>query len=295
MLRSMTGFGSASGQVDGIEYAVELRSVNNRYFKLASKLPESWAGIEVEVEQLLRRELSRGTITCTVRMKIPDDKAACRVNVAALSSYIDQLRVLEIEGNPRLRIDLGSLLQLPGVCEPPPIEELVQATHDTLMGLVRDALARLIEMRRREGQALKQDLLGNCTVIDENLAVVAQRSPDVVKEYHARLASRVAELTHAGQINLDQEQLAREVAIFAERCDIAEEINRLKTHSQRLKSLLKDKAPGTVGREADFLSQEMLRETHTIAAKTSCLDIHQHILIIRREIEKIRQQVQNIE
>lgn len=137
MLRSMTGFGSTMGNVNGIEYAVEVRSVNNRYFKPVLKLPESWGGAEVEIEQLLRKNVYRGSVTLTVRMRLPDDRSACRVNTAALTSYIDQLKGLEIEANPTMRIDIGSLLLLPGVCEQPPVQELIQSTHDELLALSR--------------------------------------------------------------------------------------------------------------------------------------------------------------
>ena len=205
MLRSMTGFGSAIGKVEGIEYAVEIRSVNHRYFKASVKLPESWAGADVEIEQKLRHALQRGAITCTVRMKIPDDKAACRVNAAALNSYIEQLRYLEVEANPTMRIDLAALLQLPGVCEPPGLEEIIASTHDDLMHLADKALEHCWPCDRAEGAALRQDLLANCQVIRDNLKTVSARAPHVVQEYHVKLASRVAELTRAARIQLDQE------------------------------------------------------------------------------------------
>jgi uncharacterized protein (TIGR00255 family) len=293
MLRSMTGFGSAGGRVEGIEYAVEIRSVNHRYFKAAIKLPESWASADVEIEQKLRHKLQRGAVTCTVRMKIPDDQAAYRVNTVALNSYIEQLRGLEIEANPTMRIELGALLQLPGVCEPPPLEEMIASTHDRLMGFIDQALEQLLQMRQREGGALRDDLLVNCDVIGESLKIVSARAPEVLREYHARLAARVAELTHAAQIKLDEDQLIREVAIFAERCDIAEEIARLAGHVEHFRAAAD--SPEPAGRKLDFIAQEMLREANTIASKSNDVDIARSVVEIKTAIDRIKEQVQNVE
>jgi uncharacterized protein (TIGR00255 family) len=289
----MTGFGSAGGHVEGIEYAVEIRSVNHRYFKTNVKLPESWASADVEIEQKLRHKLMRGSITCTVRMKIPSDKAAYRVNTVALNSYIDQLRGVEIEANPTMRIDLGSLLQLPGVCEPPGLEEMIESTHDDLMRLIDQALEQLLRMRQEEGKALRADLLANCKVIQDNLKVVMSRAPDVVREYHGRLAARVAELTQSAQIRLDEEQLIREVAIFAERCDIAEEIARLSGHVEQFH--LAVDSPDPSGRKLDFIAQEMLREANTIGSKSSDSDIARAVVEVKTAIDRIKEQAANAE
>jgi uncharacterized protein (TIGR00255 family) len=293
MLRSMTGFGSAGGQVEGIEYSLEIRSVNHRYFKSTIKLPESWAGADVEIEQKLRQKLQRGAVTCTLRMKIPDDQTAYRVNTAALNSYIDQLRMVEADANPTLRIELGALLQLPGVCVPPPLEDRIAATHDALMRLIDQALEQLLQMRHREGQALREDLLGNCKVITENLKIVALRAPDVVREYHARLAARVAELTQAAQIKLDEDQLIREVAIFAERCDVAEEIARLSGHVDHFAAAIE--GPEAAGRKLDFIAQEMLREANTIGSKSSDSQVARAVVEIKTAIDRIKEQAANAE
>ena len=219
----MTGYGSSHGLVNGVEYAVEIRSVNHRYFKAVVKLPENLASAESPVEQLLREALYRGTVTVTVRMRLGDDQAAYRVNTAALTNYMEQLKPLEIDANPMLRMDLGTLLQLPGVCQPPPLEDLLERTREGLMELIRQALDQLLEMRKREGKTLKADLLNQCKVIRENLKEVIVRAPQMVIEYRDRLLARVNDLVEEGELNIDNDSLAREVAIYAERCDIAEE------------------------------------------------------------------------
>jgi uncharacterized protein (TIGR00255 family) len=289
----MTGFGAAQAEIEGVEYAVEVRSVNNRYFKAATKLPEAWSAAEAEVEKLLRQKIHRGSVTIKVRMRIPDDKAAYRVNMAAMRSYIDQLKMLEMDADPTLRIDLGSLLQLPGVCEPPPMEDICQATHDGLIGLIGQALDQLIEMRRQEGRAVKAELLAQCDVVQANLAAVRQRAPEVVKDYHAKLQSRVSELMNAGRAGIDAEALAREVAVFAERCDITEEIARLAGHLAQFRQAMDSAEPA--GRKLDFIAQEMLREANTIASKANDAEIPRAVVEIKTAVDRIKEQAANVE
>ncbi|MDY6914459.1 MAG: YicC/YloC family endoribonuclease [Planctomycetota bacterium] len=293
MLRSMTGFGSASGIVDGVEYAVEIRSVNNRYFKAVCKLPESFSAAETEIEGMLRSHLNRGTVVLTVRMKVPDEKAVYRVNAAALAGYVDQLKPLEVEANPMFRVDLGSLLQLPGVCEPPPLAELVERTGEGLMRLISKAIDALLQMRRDEGETIRTDLLGHCAVVEERLAAVTKKAPQVVKDYHERLSARVKELTLAGNVKIDEEHLAREVAIFAERCDISEEIARLTAHVQHFRQAVK--SPEPAGRKLEFIGQEMLREANTIASKANDSEIAQAVVEMKTAIDRIKEQLQNVE
>jgi uncharacterized protein (TIGR00255 family) len=293
MLHSMTGFGSGTAEVDGVEYVVEIRSVNHRYLKPYVRLPESWSGVESDIEQLLRRHIHRGTVTLTVRMKVPEEQAAWRVNTAALNSYLDQLRPVEIDAGSALRIDLGSLLQLPGVCEPPPMEEIVRQTREGLLELIAAAIGNLTEMRRREGQSLASDLAAQCDAVEQGLSRVAERAPAVVEGYRHRLAARVRELTSDGQLAVDQDSIAREVAVFAERCDIAEEIARLRGHVEHFRRAAASSGPA--GRKLEFIAQEMLREANTIASKANDSDIAQTVVEIKTAIDRIKEQVQNVE
>ncbi len=293
MLRSMTGFGRADGEADGVRYAVEIRSVNNRHLKTVIKLPDCLSAAEMEVEKQLRSRLGRGTVTLSVQMKLPDEAAAYRVNAAALAGYLDQLKPLEAEANPMLRVDLGSLLQLPGVCEPPPLEDLCRSTHATLMELIHRALDGLVAMRELEGEALAADLNEHCATVRELLDGVAQRTPQVVAEYHEKLATRVDELLRQAKLNIDEEALAREVAIFADRCDVAEEIARLGGHLEHFGQALAANQPA--GRKLDFIAQEMLREANTIASKANDAEIGRTVVEIKTAIDRIKEQVQNAE
>ncbi len=293
MLRSMTGFGAVEAEIEGIEYAVEIRSVNNRYIKLIVKLPECWSRVEDEIDKLLRKRIGRGSVVLNIRMRVPDEKAAHRVNTAALKSYIDQLKILEMDADPMLRIDLVSLLQLPGVCEPPPLEDICQATRDRFLELVQKALAELLKMRCSEGEALGAELLNQCEVVESNLAAIQARSGEVVKDYHTRLAARVQELVNAGRVNIDADDLAREVAIFAERCDINEEISRLTAHLQQFRQAVDSAEPA--GRKLDFIAQEMLREANTIASKANDAEIGRTIVEVKTAVDRIKEQVANVE
>jgi uncharacterized protein (TIGR00255 family) len=289
----MTGFGSAEGRIEGVEYTVEIRSFNNRYFKGVIKLPECLCQAESDVEKLLRLRLNRGTVVVAVRMRLPDELAAYRVNAAALQRYLDELKPLEIDANPAIRIDLGSLLQLPGVCEPQPLDEAVERSRDGMLGLVSQAVEGVMAMRRAEGKGLRADVMARCGEIEANLEIVCQRAPLVVQDYHERLAARVKELTNAAKVDIDEEYLAREVAVFAERCDVAEEISRLRSHLEQFRGAAD--SPEPAGRKLDFIAQEMLREANTIASKANDAEIARAVVEIKTAIDRIKEQVQNVE
>jgi uncharacterized protein (TIGR00255 family) len=293
-LMSMTGFGAASGEVENVHYDVEVRSVNNRYLKVSLRLPESLSGLEGRIEKVARQALQRGSVSLSVRMKLPDEQAVYSVNTVALMNYLDQLRPLEVEANPTLRVDLGSLMQLPGVCQPPPLEELAEKTADGLLELVDQALAELRAMRQREGGAIGEDLLANAALIDEKLQAVDARKDTVLQEYHDRLRQRVETLTAQAKINLDEETLAREVAIFAERSDVAEELSRLGTHVKEFLQMCRN-GDGPIGRKLDFMAQEMLREANTIGSKSTDPQIARAVVDMKTAIDRIKEQAANIE
>ncbi len=293
MLRSMTGFGRAQGQVSGVEYGVEVRSANNRYQKISTKLPEALFHMEADVEMLIRTRVSRGTVTLTVHMKPSDDRAAYKVNTAAVAAYVDQLKALQVEANPMLRIDLGALLHLPGVCQEPDLEDVVEETREGLMELIGRALDGLVGMRECEGRGLQEDLLKNCDIVSKGVAKVAARAPEAIKDYQQRLAARVEELTRGTDVAIDPHALATEVAIFAERSDIAEEVARLNLHIEQFRQNVDGDGPA--GRKLDFIAQELLREANTIASKSNDTETAREAVEIKTAIDRIKEQVQNVE
>lgn len=293
MIVSMTGFGDATQQQDGTHYAVEIRSLNNRFFKAVIKLPDAVSGLEPEVETLLREKLGRGSITCILKMRVDGAEAAYVINQAALQSYMQQLHQVTTLGEA-VRIDMASLLTLPGVCQEPDDNVDHLAKHgEIIRGLIGQAIDKLIGMRRREGQALFEELQKHLGVIASNLGEIEKRAPGVIDEYHRRLTSRVNDLLSKAQLQVQQSDLLKEVAVYAERADIAEEIQRLRHHLKAFESACR--STEHAGRKLDFLTQEMLREANTIGSKANDAVIAGHVVEIKGSIDRMKEQVQNVE
>lgn len=294
MIVSMTGYGAAEHSEDGVSLAMELRSLNHRYLKLTLKLPESLQFAEPVVEKLLRGRLSRGSVTCAVRMRSTDPEEASEINTAALQRYLDQVTGVTLPKGVQASVDLAALAALPGVCQPPAIDERRQQHQvDILTDLTRRATDALMELRQTEGRALWEDLLGCCQAIRQALDQVRARAPKVVDEYHERLRSRVGTLMQKGGFELEAEGLMREVAIYAERCDISEELTRLTGHLDQLIAL--GEQGGPVGRTMDFLAQELLREANTIGSKSNDATITRAVVVVKGMIDRLKEQVQNVE
>jgi len=289
----MTGFGDASGQREGTHYAVEIRSLNNRYFKPVIKLPETVSGLEPEIETMLRERLVRGSITFILKMRTDSAEAAYHLNLDALTAYLRQLE--SVTGLEKVvRIDLAALVQLPGVCQEPRDESDEIARHgNAIRELTNTAIEKLIGMRQREGRSLCADLLRHVKTISENLSAVQERAPFVIQDYHKRLSQRVNELLSKAQLKVDESDLIKEIAIYAERADIAEEITRLTSHLEAFEHSCN--GSDHAGRKLDFIAQEMLREANTIASKANDGAIARHIVEIKGAIDRVKEQVQNVE
>lgn len=296
MIRSMTGFGDASSTVDGVHCHLEVRSLNNKYFKASIRLPEELQHLEPELESGLRRRLTRGSIVCTVKISSTSATAALDVNHHALERYIEQLRRTAQVADGSLSISLGPLLHLPGVLQPAAEDETHQKEmRSHITALLDEACDHLVSMRRREGLMLIEDLMGNHAIIAERLATIAERAPLVVAEYQDRLRQRIEALLEEVGRKLEPGDLIKEVAIFAERSDIAEEVTRLSAHLDQFQELLGSNDERPIGRTLDFLTQEMLREANTIASKSSDAAISRAIVEVKGAIDRIKEQVQNVE
>jgi uncharacterized protein (TIGR00255 family) len=293
MIVSMTGFGDATAERDGTHYAVELRSLNNRFFKPVIKLPETISGLEPELETMLRDKLGRGSITYVLKMRSDSAEAAYHINTHALKSYLEQLQ--DVKGLDKLvTIDLASLVQLPGVCQEPRDESDEIERHGAVVReLTSKAIAKLQQMRIREGEQLFKALMGHVTLIGDNLKEIAKRAPAVVEDYHRRLSQRVQQLLSKAELQVSQPDLIKEVAVFAERADIAEEIQRLTSHLSAFEEACR--TDEHAGRKLDFITQEMLREANTIASKANDAQIARHIVEIKGAIDRLKEQVQNVE
>jgi uncharacterized protein (TIGR00255 family) len=295
MIRSMTGFGEASTQVDGVQYALEIRSVNNRYFKSQVRLPDELAGLEAELDAAIGKRLSRGSVIVAVRFSDTSASAAGTINVKAVESYVRQLLAIPGLNHESLRIDMGALLALPGVVVADAGSERLHRAKDALLRLVDEACDKMLAMRAREGRIVLEDLLKHSRVINEHLAIVKQRVPITVEAYQERLRQRMQALLAESGTAVRDEDLLREVAVYAERTDIAEEVARLEGHLQQYREIITAENADPAGRTLDFLSQELLREANTIASKCLDVEISRRIVEIKGAIDRIKEQVQNVE
>lgn len=293
MIVSMTGFGDATAERDGTHYAVEIRSLNNRFFKPIIKLPEAISGLEPELESMLRESLGRGSITYILKMRSDSAEAAYHINTHALKAYLEQLR--EVKGlHDFVQIDLAGLMQLPGVCQEPRDETDEIARHGPIVReLTTKAIVKLDAMRRREGEGLFAELMKHVNLIASSLKEIGTRAPDVIEDYHRRLSQRVNQLMAKAELHVDQADLIKEVAVFAERADIAEEIQRLTSHLDAFEQSCR--TGEHAGRKLDFIAQEMLREANTIGSKANDAAIARHIVEIKGAIDRVKEQVQNVE
>ena len=294
MINSMTGYGEAQGEINSVIYTVEIRTVNNRYLKTNVKLPESVAFLEEDIDKLLRKNLSRGTVNYVLQLKNVSANALYDIDESGLRAYIEKLSRVGSSADVKCTIDIGSLLVLPGIIQPiSPDEKAAEQIKEVVLSITQKAIDQLKQMRAAEGAALAADLDGHCKAIKQGLEQICSRNVTVLQEYQKKLKKRVDELLAEAKLKLDEETLAREVAIFADRSDISEEIARLGSHLQQFTESCQ--ANTAAGRRLDFISQEMLREANTIASKASDTEVVRCVIDIKCRIDRIKEQVQNIE
>jgi uncharacterized protein (TIGR00255 family) len=287
----MTGFGEARLQDERWSVSVEVRTVNNRHLKLSAKISEPYGALEPELERLVRETIRRGSVQLTLRVERPRRAEDYRLNLVALASYRDQLKELQGHGVP---IDYSGLLGLPGVVEErkPPSDD----PHDdwpALAAVVNEALGRLQAARAEEGRVMAEELLEHGRAIVDQLSRIADRGPEVVGSYQKRLAERVQAMVQAHGVAIEPKDLIREVAIFAERADISEEIVRLRAHLDQYVNVIGE--PESSGRKLEFVVQEMGRETNTIGSKANDVEISRSVVEIKGLLERIREMIQNVE
>ncbi len=289
----MTGFGEARIEEDGHAYHVEVRSVNNRYLKTTIRLPEDLAFLELELEQLVRRYVSRGSLSVRACVRDLSEAAAHEINVAAIRQYVARLRAA-VAGEADFSIDLATLAMLPGVCQP---HELSRPERDRIWQIIgrltEEALERMIEMRRAEGRALASDLRKHCEQIRQQVRLIRGLAPRVVADYRDRLMARVNQLIAGSNVTLAEADVLREVAIYADRSDISEELSRIESHLDQFVAAIA--SPEPAGRRLEFIAQELMREANTIGSKAGDPEISRHTIEIKSAIDRLKEQVQNVE
>lgn len=289
MIRSMTGFGSAEGEVGGALVAVEVRSVNHRFFNPSIKLPSEFARWEVEVREVLRRAVTRGHVTLMAR--VARDQGEGRIDEARFAAYVKQLRDLQQRYGLDDGLDLGTILRLPAVLSSP--DETESGSAAELLAIVTRAVEAMDTMRAAEGRRLRVYLEEHLETVAEAVERIAARAPVRLVEQRDRLREAVREL--AGGVNLDEQRLAQEIAILADRLDVSEEVSRFRSHLEAFQATLRSANGDGVGKRLGFLLQELLREANTTGSKANDASILQDVLGIKEELERIREQVENLE
>jgi uncharacterized protein (TIGR00255 family) len=293
MISSMTGFGEAQLEEDGHAYHIELRSVNNRYLKASIRLPEEFAFLEPDIERMLRGRITRGAVTYKLSVRDLTAEAAPEINLPAVRRFYEQLRSIAPDDGGAT-IDLATLLLLPGMCQPHELSDAEREhSAERILGASERALAALCKMREVEGRELAADLSRNCAALAEQTQAVRALCPGIISAYRDRLTARVNELLATRNVSLAEDDLLKEIAVYADRCDVSEEISRLSSHLSQFGASLTSGEPA--GRKLDFIAQEMLREANTIGSKASDAQIARRVIEMKSAIDRIKEQVQNVE
>jgi uncharacterized protein (TIGR00255 family) len=290
MISSMTGFGAADGLVGEARASVEIRTVNHRFFSPNLKLPAAFGRWEGEIRELLRQKIARGHVTLTAR--IDRDSTAPVIDETRLAHYLTALKALQKKHKLAGELDLSTLLRLPDVITAPS-DEIEQSDGDALVRLVAKAADNLAAMRKAEGAQLSGFLLERLDVIESRLAKTEKRAPTRLKEQHDRVKRTVGELL--GGAGADPQRIAQEIAILADKLDIAEELDRFRAHLSTFRDTTRSKTSDPVGKRLGFLLQEMVREANTIGSKANDAAILEDVIAIKEELERIREQVENLE
>ena len=292
MIRSMTGYGRGQQLLHGRSITVEIRSVNHRYFEFSCRIPRGCAFLEDRLKRTLQQVISRGKVEVSLTLQTVESRGgAVAVDHALAGQYLTALRALAAEYDLTDDLTLSAVARLPDlftVCRGEEDEEELAAD---VLSVLQEALDRFVAMREAEGERLRADVLSRLFTLEEHLAFVEERSPQTVAEYRARLTAKLNELL--GGAVADEARILTEAAIVADRLAVDEETVRLHSHIAQLRGILDCAEP--VGRKLDFLVQEMNRETNTIGSKCSDTAIAGHVVEMKSEIEKIREQIQNIE
>ena len=287
----MTGFGAAEGTVGDARASVEIRTVNHRFFSPNLKLPPAFARWEGEIREILRQKIARGHVALTARV----DRAANTspvIDESRLAQYANTLKELQKKHGLGGEVDLATVLRLPDVIAPPN-EEMESGAGEALAGIVAKAVDNLIMMRRAEGAQLAAFLLERVAAVETRLARIETRAPVRLKEHHERVKRSVSELI--GGAGADPQRIAQEIAILADKLDVAEELDRFRSHLAAFRETARSQTADPVGKRLGFILQEMVREANTVGSKASDAQIQEDVIAIKEELERIREQVENLE
>lgn len=295
-VRSMTGYGSFQVDIGKTAYIVEIKTINHRYLKINSRFPDLFNPIQFDIENLVKTELFRGTIYLSIKEFAKNEEPKYAISLIEIQDYLKQIQKISQEIFPHEKnISLNTLLSLPGVITS--IEkDSITLYPDLERGIFeafQKALQKVVSMRKKEGKEMEKELKSYLSKIQKILREIEKRLPVFLEEYKVKLKERISLLLEDHTLGVEPKDLVRELAIFADKTDISEEVLRLKSHIEQFKETLKEK--GSIGRKLEFIAQEMLREANTMGAKISDVEALNQIVEIKTYVDKIKEQVQNIE
>ena len=292
MIRSMTGYGKQSLNVEKREYQVEIKSVNYRYLDINIKLPKSISYLEDTIKKEISAKIKRGKIDVFITFENNSQEGKnITINKELAKLYIEQLKELAQEEKILNNIEVMDIAKLPDILIVKNDEE-DEKIQNELIEVVQGAISKIIEMKNIEGNKIEQDLLQRIDKIENKIVEISAKSTGLIEEYVVKLEKRIKEILKTEE--LDKSRLAQEVVIYADKCSIEEEVTRLKSHIYQFRNLISNNNE-TIGKKLDFLIQEMNRETNTIGSKANNLEITNGVIDIKTELEDIREQIQNIE
>lgn len=294
MIKSMTGFGRCRTVLHGREISVEIKSVNHRFFEFSCRTPKGYGFLDDKLKALVNSRVSRGKIDMFVTVGTAEDTPAeVKINHSLVSGYINAMKEISETYGIENDVTVTAISRFPDVYTVSKAPENEEEITADVLEAVNTAIDGFIAMREAEGEKMKADILGRAEVILATVDEIDERSPQTVKEYEERLLDRINRTLQDYNINIDEQRVLTEVAVFADKVAVAEETVRLRSHFAQLSKIMESQTP--IGREIDFIIQEMNREANTIGSKVQDAEIAHKVVKIKSEIEKMREQIQNIE
>lgn len=293
MIKSMTGFGKAILNTENRNYQIEIKSVNHRYTDFNIKLPRTLYYLEEEIKKVISTKIKRGKIDVFVTYENNNEEGnQIIINKELANSYINKLKELAESENISSNIEVIDIVKFPDILTIK-TEDDDEKIKNEIIEVTQLALEKIVEMKILEGEKLRQDLINRLNKIKVKIEEISEKSTGLIEEYVVKLENRIQEILRSKEI--DKNRLAQEVVIYADKCSIEEEVTRLKSHIYQFENIISSTNKEAVGKNLDFIIQEMNRETNTIGSKANNLDITNGVINIKTELEDIREQVQNIE
>lgn len=292
MIKSMTGYGKSEQTIDSLNVTVEIKSVNHRYFEFSARVPREYGFLEEKLKKYCNSLITRGKVECYVSVEdLEEREMEVNVNETLAAGYVKALKELSERFGLKDDISAVTLSRYPDVITLHKASEDEERIWNAVKTVAETAVSKFIEMRETEGSKLRGDILSRADYIIECVEFIEGRSPETVREYNEKLKQRMKELL--GDAAVDEQRLLNEAAIYADKIDVDEETVRLRSHISQLREFMNSSE--AIGRKLDFLVQEINREANTIGSKAQDVDIAKKVIAIKAEVEKIREQVQNIE